>query len=98
MGAGTIIPNERGRLRQAFRLVRALVRHHKRTFFTAVAGAAVFAACTVLSAVVVKLIIDEVIKPRFIDGSVSARKVVTVLGALVVLGFVRAGGVVVRRT
>ena len=98
MGDGTIIPNERGRLRQAFRLVRALVRHHKRTFFTAVAGAAVFAACTVLSAVVVKLIIDEVIKPRFIDGSVSARKVVTVLGALVVLGFVRAGGVVVRRT
>ena len=36
--------------RPAFRLIRALLRHHKRLFFTAVAGAAVFAACTVLSA------------------------------------------------
>ncbi len=98
MGDGTSIPNDRGRLRQAFQLVRALVRHHKRTFFTAVAGAAVFAACTVLSAMVVRLITDEVIGPRFNEGSVSARKVVVVLGALIVIGFVRAAGVVVRRT
>jgi hypothetical protein len=98
VGDGTSIPNDRGRLRQAFQLVRALVRHHKRTFFTAVAGAAVFAACTVLSAMVVRLITDEVIGPRFNEGSVSARKVVVVLGALIVIGFVRAAGVVVRRT
>jgi ABC-type multidrug transport system fused ATPase/permease subunit len=98
MGEGTNIPEHRGRLRDAFRLVRALVRHHKRTFFTAVAGAAVFAGCTVLSAVVVRLITDEVIRPRFIEGSVSATKVVVVLGMLIVIGFVRAAGVVVRRT
>lgn len=88
----------RNRLVQAFQLVRALVRHHKRLFFTAVAGAAVFAACTVGSAVVVRMITDEVIDPRFNEGSVSARKVAVVLGALIVLGFVRAAGVVVRRT
>ncbi len=98
MGEGTNIPNDRGRLRQAFQLVRALVRSHKRTFFTAVAGASVFAACTVLSAMVVRLIIDEVINPRFNEGSVAVRKVLLVLGTLIVIGFVRAGGVVVRRT
>ncbi|MCY7301372.1 MAG: ABC transporter ATP-binding protein/permease, partial [Ilumatobacteraceae bacterium] len=98
MGEGTNIPVERGRLRQAFQLVRALVRHHKKTFFTAVAGASVFAACTVLSAIVVRLIIDEVINPRFNEGSVSTRKVVLILGTLIVLGFVRAAGVIVRRT
>ncbi len=98
MGEGTDIPESRGRLRQAFRLIRALVRHHKRTFFTAVAGAAVFAACTVLSAVVVRVITDDVIGPRFNEGSVSARKVAVVLGTLIVIGFVRAAGVVVRRT
>jgi ABC-type multidrug transport system fused ATPase/permease subunit len=98
MGEGTKIPNDRGRLRQAFQLIRALVRYHKRTFFTAVGGAAVFAACTVLSAMVVRLIIDEVINPRFNDGSVALHKVVLVLGTLIVIGFVRAAGVVVRRT
>ena len=52
----------RGRLRQAFWLVRALVKHHKRLFFTAVGGAAVFAACTVLSAAIVQLITDDLIE------------------------------------
>lgn len=98
VGEGTNIPVARNRLVQAFQLVRVLVRHHKRLFFTAVAGAAVFAACTVGSAVVVRMITDEVIDPRFNEGSVSARKVAVVLGALIVLGFVRAAGVVVRRT
>ncbi len=83
---------------QAFRLVRALLRHNKRTFFIAVSGAAVFAACTVASAAVVRLIIDKVITPRFRDGSVPTSTVVAVLGALILLGIVRAVGVVVRRT
>ena len=61
---------------QAFRLVRALLRHHKRTFFIAVGGAAVFAACTVASAAVVRLIIDDLITPRFTEGSVSVSTVV----------------------
>ncbi len=98
MGEGTDIPAARGRLRLAFQLIRALVRHHKRTFFTAVSGAAVFAACTVLSAAVVRLIIDDLINPRFNEGSVETSRVVTVLGVLILVGFVRAAGVVVRRT
>jgi ATP-binding cassette subfamily B protein len=98
MGDGTAIPEARGRLGQAFRLVRALIRHQKRTFFTAVAGASVFAACTVLSAVIVRVITDDVIAPRFEEGSVGGGKVALVLGVLVLTGLVRAAGVVVRRT
>ncbi len=98
MGEGTKIPRDRGRSRQAFQLIRALVRYHKKTFFTAVGGAAVFAACTVLSAIVVQVIIDDVINPRFNEGSVALHKVLLILGALIVIGFVRAASVVVRRT
>jgi ATP-binding cassette, subfamily B, bacterial len=87
-----------GRLIQAVRLLRALLRNHKRLFFTAVGGAAVFATCTVLSSVVVRYITDEVIRPRFEEGSVEAGTVVLVLGTLVVVGLVRAAGVIVRRT
>ena len=83
--------------RQAFRLVRVLLRGHKGLFATAVAGATVFALCTVLSAEIVGRITDDVIRPRFEDGSVSAGTVAAVLGALVLVGLVRAVGVVVRR-
>ncbi|MEY4174874.1 MAG: hypothetical protein RI900_2039 [Actinomycetota bacterium] len=86
------------RLMQAFRLVRALLRHQKRTFALAVFAAAVFAACTVASAMVVRLVIDDVITPRFRDGRVGAGTVALVLGGLVLLGVVRAAAVVVRRT
>lgn len=86
------------RLRQAFRLVRALLKHQKRTFFIACGGAAVFAACTVGSAIVVKWMIDDVITPRFKEGHVDVSTVVLVLGTLILLGFIRATGVVVRRT
>ncbi len=98
MGDGTAIPADRGRAVQAFLLVRALLRHHKRTFFIAVGGAAVFAACTVASAAMIRVITDDIIHPRFEEGSVSAGTVAGVLGVVVLLGVVRAVGVVVRRT
>ena len=93
----TLALAKRSRPVQAFLLIRALLRHQKRTFFTAVGGASVFAACTVGSAVVVRLVTDKVIQPRFTDGHVSAGTVAAVLGTLILLGFVRALGVVVRR-
>lgn len=97
-GKGTIVPTDVGRPTQAFRLIRGLLRHHKGLFFTAVGFAAVFAACTVFSSVVVRLIIDKVIVPRFENGSVGADRVVAILGLLIVVGVVRAVGVVGRRT
>ena len=96
-GEGTIVAPDASRLTQAFRLIRGLLRHHKRLFFTAVGCAAVYASCTVFSSVVVRLIIDKVIVPRFEDGHVAARRVVGILGLLVVVGVVRAVGVVGRR-
>ncbi|MEN9504632.1 MAG: hypothetical protein RI958_558 [Actinomycetota bacterium] len=87
-----------GLWRQAYRLLRALLRGHMRPFLIAVVGAGVFAACTVLSAEVVARITDDVIRPRFEQGSVSASTVAAVLGALILVGVVRAVGVVVRRT
>jgi ABC-type multidrug transport system fused ATPase/permease subunit len=93
----TLALAKRGRLVQAFLLIRALLRHQKRTFFIAVGGAAVYAACTVGSAVVVRQVTDKVIQPRFRDGHVGAGTVAAVLGTLILLGFVRALGVVVRR-
>ena len=96
-GAGTAVPPDASRLTQAFRLIRGLLRHHKRLFFTAVSCAAVYASCTVLSSVVVRLIIDKVIVPRFEDGHVPASHVAITLGLLILVGVVRAAGVVGRR-
>jgi ABC-type multidrug transport system fused ATPase/permease subunit len=93
----TIVPPDASRPTQAFRLIRGLLRHHKRLFFTAVGCAAVYASCTVFSSVVVRLIIDKVIVPRFEEGSVRTQRVVAILGLLVVVGVVRAVGVVGRR-
>lgn len=87
-----------GMWRQAYRLLRALLRGHKRPFVVAVTGATVFATCTVLSAEVVARITDDVIRPRFEDGTVPASTVAAVLGALILVGVVRAVGVVIRRT
>ena len=95
---GTIVPENIGRATQAFRLIRGLLRHHKGLFFTAVGFAAVFAACTVFSSVVVRLIIDDLIVPRFTEGSVPASRIVAILGLLIIVGVVRAVGVVGRRT
>ena len=94
----TIVSADAGKPTQAFRLIRGLLRHHKGLFFTAVGCAAVFAACTVFSSVVVRLITDKVIVPRFEDGRVGANRVVAILGLLIVVGVVRAVGVVGRRT
>jgi ATP-binding cassette, subfamily B, bacterial len=94
----TTVPTDAGRGTQAFRLIRGLLRHHKKLFFTAVGCAAVYASCTVFSSVVVRLIIDKVIVPRFEEGSVPTGRVVAILGLLIAVGVVRAAGVVGRRT
>lgn len=96
--SGASVSPSAPRLVQAFQLVRALVRGHKKLFATAVGGAAVFATCTILSAVVVKAITDRVVTPRFEEGKVATGTVVAVLGTLIGLGLVRAVGVVIRRS
>jgi ABC-type multidrug transport system fused ATPase/permease subunit len=82
---------------QAFRLLRALLAQHKRPFAIAVAGAAVYAACTVLWSVLIRWVTDKIIIPRFEQGSVRTSTVLGVLAVLVAVALVRASGVVVRR-
>jgi ABC-type multidrug transport system fused ATPase/permease subunit len=95
---GSGVSTDAPKLVQAFQLIRALVRHHKKLFAIAVSGAAVFATCTVASAWVVRAITNRLIAPRFEEGDVATRTVIVVLGSLVGLGIVRAVGVVVRRS
>ncbi len=82
----------------AARLVRDLVRIHPKPFYIAVGGAAVFALCTVASAVVLRWVIDNVIDPRFREGDVEVGTVLVGLGLIVAVGLIRAIGVIVRRT
>ena len=49
-----------------------MVGLHPRPFAIAVGGAAVFALCTVASSMAVQWVTDDVIVPRFEEGSVAA--------------------------
>lgn len=86
------------RLREGWALLRSLLSYHPRLFLTAVAGAAVFALCTVASSVMLQWVTDHVILPRFESGEVARATVLAGLGGIVAIGFIRAAGVIVRRT
>lgn len=62
------------------------------------AGAFVFAVCTVASSVAVQWVIDHVIVPRFEQGDVAVSTVAAGCVMIVGIGLLRAGGVVVRRS
>ena len=74
------------------------MRIHPRPFVIAVGGAALFALCTVASAVVLRWVIDHVVDPRLRQGHVAVGTVFVGIGLVIVVGLVRAAGVVVRRT
>src|SRR5215207_2997011 len=98
-GGSELVPRSRvERWRLAARLIRDLVRIHPRPFLVAVGGAAIFALCTVASAIVLRWVIDHVIEPRFRDGRVGVGTTIVGLTLVIVVGFVRAAGVVIRRT
>ncbi len=87
-----------GRMRSAYRLLSALVRIHPRLFLTAVAGAAVFAICTVASSFGVSWMVDQVILPRFRDGRTDTRALAIGASLIIGIGLLRAVGVVIRRS
>ena len=69
-----------------------------RPFAIAVSGAAVFALCTVGSAIAVQWVTDHVIVPRFDEGQVAVGTVLIGVGLIIGIGLLRAAGVVVQRT
>lgn len=70
---------------------------HPRSFAIAVAGAAVFALATIASSWVLSWVIDTVIVPRFEQGDVDVAATALGVTAIVLVGVVKAAGVVVRR-
>lgn len=86
------------RLRQAFALLKVLVRYEPRSFGIAVCGAAVYALCTVASSFAVGWTIDNVIIAYFDSGSLSPSRFVIGGSLIVGIGLTRAVGVVVRRS
>ncbi|MCX6536437.1 MAG: ABC transporter ATP-binding protein [Actinobacteria bacterium] len=86
------------RLKEAFQLIRVIVKFHPRLFTIAVSGAAVFAICTVGSSIGVRWMVDRVILIRFQEGRLDATAIVIGACLVIGIGLVRAAGVVVRRS
>lgn len=85
-------------MREFLRLVARITRGHRRTFAAAVVGAATYAICTVLSASAVRHVVDSAISPRFELGNVGSGAVFAAMLLLVLVGAIRAAGVVLRRS
>ena len=79
-------------------LVARITRGHRRSFAIAVSGASTYAICTVLSAFAVRHVIDGAIAPRFDEGRVATGSVIAAMILITAVGFVRAVGVVTRRS
>lgn len=89
---------KQSRFRLAISLLRQLLKLHPRPFLTAVAGASVYAICTVASSFGLGYVVDEVIIPRFQSDIVSRQSFVTASCIVIGIGLLRAVGVVVRRS
>ncbi len=82
----------------AVSLIRRLVSYHPGLFVVSMAGATVFAVCTVASSWSLRWVIDDAILPRF-DGESSDRSALLIgVSVLVGIALTRATGVIVRRT
>src|SRR5262249_46166015 len=77
--------------------IRAEVRLHPRPFFFGVSGASLYALMTVASAFVLGRIVDKVIEPRFSNGHVSTAAIIAAAAALIVVGLLKATGIIMRR-
>ncbi|MEO1056686.1 MAG: ABC transporter ATP-binding protein [Actinomycetota bacterium] len=85
------------RLRRNARFLWSITMIHPKLFSVAIAGAALFAAATIVSSVVLGWVIDNVIEPRFEEGDVATGTVFAGLALIFGVGIVRAVAIVVRR-
>ncbi|MGF1596146.1 MAG: ABC transporter ATP-binding protein [Acidimicrobiales bacterium] len=83
--------------RRGLRLVVRLVRLHPAPFAVSVTGAAVFAAGTVASTIVLGRATDRVVLPTFDTGRIPAGSLWWTVGAVLAVALIRAAGVVGRR-
>jgi ABC-type multidrug transport system fused ATPase/permease subunit len=85
-------------LRVGYGLVRDLLKIHPKIFAIAVAGASVYAVCTVASSFGVAYLVDHVILPRFETGKIDAGVYLVGAAIVICIGLLRAFGVVIRRS
>ena len=83
--------------RQGMALIRELVGLHPLPFAVAVTGAAVYAAATVGSTIVLGRITDRVVFPTFETGEVPPGSVAWAIAAIAAMTVLRVSGVVTRR-
>ncbi|MEM1334480.1 MAG: ABC transporter ATP-binding protein, partial [Actinomycetota bacterium] len=89
-------PTAGERLRRNATLIRSMLGLHPRPFVVSFVGAAIFGLATVASSFGVRWMIDNVIVERF-ESDVSTATFLTGATIIVVIGVVRAIGVVFRR-
>ena len=73
------------------------VRMHPRPFVVAVSGSLTYALATIASSVVLARVVDDVVTPRFADGSVTSGAVIAAAVAIVAVGVVKSLGIMCRR-
>ena len=96
--ASSVHSSRPGTTRRGAALIRALVSLHPGAFALAVSGAAVYAVATVASSLALRWVIDHVIRARFDGGHVATGTMLAGATAIVVVGLIRAAGVIVRRS
>jgi len=89
---------EPSRLRLAISLLRQLLKFHPKPFLIAVAGASVYAVCTVASSFGLGYVVDHVIIPRYQLNSIDRHTFLIASIIVVGIGLLRAVGVVIRRS
>jgi len=87
---------QRGMTARGFQIVGRYIRMHPLPFVVAVTGAAVYAAMTVGSTIVLGRVVDRVLTPAFGRG-VGAGTIWLGAVAIVAVAVVRAGGIMTRR-
>lgn len=83
---------------RALALIKDLISYHPAMFAVSMAGATVFAICTVASSWALRWVIDEAVLPRFDEGSTDRGTLLLGIVVLIAIALLRAGGVIVRRT
>ena len=91
-----LVNEQRSVLARGARIIASYVRAHPGPFAVAVTGATLYAGMTVLTAVVIGRVTNEVFTPAF-NGGVSVGTVLAAVGAILGVALVRAVGVVLRR-
>lgn len=87
---------QRSVVMRGLRIIGSYIATHPLPFAIAVSGATIYAGMTVGSTIVLGRITDRVLVPAF-KGGISAGTVVWAVVAIMAVGVIRAGGIILRR-